>query len=886
MFLMRVFFLWVALGLAVASPATAGVAESNVLRARLDNGLRVIIVRDMLAPVATVEMNYLVGAIDAPADFPGIAHAQEHMMFRGSPGLSAAQLADISAALGGSFNAVTQPAVTQYFFTVPAADVPAALHIGALRMAGVADDKAAWQQERGAIEQEVARDLSNPGYVLHTRLLKALFTGTPYAHTGLGTRESFDKLTATRLKQFYNDWYAPNNAVLVIVGKVDPDKTLDQVKALFGDIPSKKLPERPELHFKPVKSDTLRATTDRPYGLVTLAFRMPGTMSDDFAAAEVLSAVLSSSRGQLYALRPQGKALAAGFSLTGMKDAGFGYAGAAFAKGADSTALVKTVEGILRDIVEQGVDADLVAAAKRHALTGAEARKNSIPGLAGAWSEAVAVEGLHSPDDWTQAIEQVTVEDVNRVAKEYLDFDHMVVAILTPQPSGKAASGKSFGEKESFTPENPKPVELPKWAQTALAKLVVPEPIVNPTVSTLDNGIKLIVQPESVSHTVSVYGLIRNEPALEVPKGKEGLASVVGRLFNFGTDKLNRIEFQTALDEIGASESAGSGFSLMVLADNFERGVELLAANELRPRMPERAFKVAKMQLARQLAGVLQSPDYHFGRALSEHLLPEGDPALRQATPQTVKSLKLSDARAYYEMAFRPDLTTIVVIGDIEPNRAKAVINKYFGGWQAEGKAPATHLQPVPINDAAIVHVPDESRVQDQVVLEEIIGLTRPNPDVYALWLGNSVLGGGFASRLFHDLRTTAGLVYGVNSSASIGKHRSSFSVSYGADPDKVAKARAMVLSDIEALQESPVSDKELHRAKAMLLRSIALHGSSIGAIGGGLLNRASNDLPLHEPIKAAHQYMKLTAEDVQKAFKKWVRPDDFVTATQGPKPE
>ena len=141
---------------------------SNVTRATLANGLRVVVVRDTLAPVVTTVMNYQVGSNEAPAGFPGMAHAQEHMMFRGSPGLSADQLADISAAMGGNFNADTQQTVTQYFFTVPAEDLDVALHLEAVRMRGSLDTDDLWKEERPAIEQEVAaRPLQSAIRFLH-----------------------------------------------------------------------------------------------------------------------------------------------------------------------------------------------------------------------------------------------------------------------------------------------------------------------------------------------------------------------------------------------------------------------------------------------------------------------------------------------------------------------------------------------------------------------------------------------------------------------------------------------------------------------------------------------------------------------------------------------
>ncbi len=862
--------------------------ESQITRATLKNGLRVVIVRNALAPVVTTEINYLAGSNEAPDGFPGMAHALEHMMFRGSSGLTSAQLSSLIAAMGGSFNADTQQTVTQYFFTVPANDLETALHIESLRMRGVLATDALWEQERGAIEQEVAQDLSNPQYLFYSRLLEQIYAGTPYAHTALGTRPSFDKTTGLMLKDFHRKWYAPNNAILVIVGDVNPTQALATVKRLFEPIPARSLPARPKIVLPRLKPGKIEIDSDLSYGLAAVAYRLPGYNDADFAAGIVLADALDSRRGELYGLAAEGKALSGGFDASALPAAGFGYANAAFSHGQDSAALVDELKRIVAGYVADGIPAELVEATKRHEVAEAQFRRNSIAGLAAEWSQALGVEGRRSPDDDIEAIKKVTADDVNRVAKKYLVNENALVVVMTPHESGEAvaAQGPRSGG-ESFTPKETKPVPLPAWAKKVLAPLAVPASAVHPIDTMLPNGLRLIIQPESISDTVSVYGRVKHRAELQVPPGKEGTEQILSSLFSYGSTQLDRLAFQRALDKIGARVHAGTGFSLEVLPDDFARGVELLADNLLHPALPEAAFKAVRQRTGQAVAGQRLSPIYRSGRAFLKAIYPENDPTLREATPETVASITLEEVRHYHQAVFRPDLTTIVVIGKVTPEHARAVLERYFGAWQASGPKPKTELPPVPRNGAATIVVPDRSRVQDEVTLGQTFGLTRRDADYYPLQLGLNVLSGAFyATRLYRDLREQSGLVYSVGAELESSNSRSVFVVSYACDPVNVTKARAIVERNLREMQRKPVTAAELLQAKTLLLRNIPLSESSTGEIAAGLLDRATRELPLDEPMRAASRIKDMTAADVQAAYAKWLKVEELAEVVLGPEPK
>jgi zinc protease len=863
-------------------------ASDGVVRDTLKNGLRVVIVRNTLAPAVAIELNYLVGSVEAPPGFPGMAHAQEHMMFRGSPGLSPDELSTIFAGIGGESTADTQQVVTQYQATVAAEDLETVLRVEAIRMAGVLDSQEAWNEERGAIEQEVEQDLSNPEYLLSVRLLESLFAGTPYQHDALGSRSSFDKTTAAMLQQFHRDWYAPNNAVLVMVGDLDPAAALEKVRRVFGALAARPVPPRPKVELQPLKPAFIELYSNLPYGMALLAYRLPGYESPDYAAGQVLGDALASQRGDLYALVPQGKALSTDFEGISLPKAGAGFVTAAFPQGGDGKALLASLRQIIAVYLAKGIPPELVAAAKQREVAELEFQKDSISGLASIWSQAVAIEGRNSPSDDIEAIGRVTVADVNRVARACLLNDTAVAALLTPRPSGNPVEAKGGGRRtEKFLPKSVNPVKLPPWARRLTRVLPAAIAEQKPASFTLANGLRLIVVTTSASDAIGVYGEVKNSPYLETPPGKEGVDKLLDSLFSYGTTTLDRLAFQAALDDIAAAESAGTSFSLKVLKPHFSRGVELLAGNLLHPALPEAAFSVVQTETAGALAGELQSSAWLTERATALGLYPKDDPKLRHATPESVAALTIDDVKKYHRSVFRPDLTTIVVVGAVSPAAARSVIEEYFGSWRAEGPRPATDLPAVPLNKAIAVTVPDKSRTQDEVTLVETLGLTRSHPDYYPLQVGLRVLSGGFyATRLDRDLREKSGLVYSVEAVLQAGKTRSIFGVFYGCDPQNVGKARGMIEHALLRMQREPVSPAELFQAKTILLRQILLARTSTSSIAGELLHLVLLGLPLDEPTRAAQKYRSASAVQVKKAFSRWIRPAAFVHVTRGPGPQ
>ena len=372
-------------------------------------------------------------------------------MFRGSPGLSADQLAAISAAFGGDDNADTQQAVTQYFFTTPAENLAVALRVEATRMQDLLPDESLWTKSAARSSRKSPRICQTPNMFFtcnsSPRCSRARRTSTTRSAPG----PSFDKTTDADLRRFHNAWYAPNNAVLVVVGNVEPHAVLAQVEKTFGAIPAKTLPARPDFNFSPVEPDHAEAR----YGFALRLDRhhVPFSRHGQSRLRRRANLVRCVEQPARKSLRP--RAAGQGACSPNSPTTPCPRPASATPSPVFPPAPTRRISWIKSKqiLARKSPTASPPIwwkppnAAKSSAPN---CKKIPCPASPTPGPPAVAIEGRNSPDDDINAIRQVTVADVNRVAKTYLDFDHAITAILTPTPSDKPISSKSYGGGESL----------------------------------------------------------------------------------------------------------------------------------------------------------------------------------------------------------------------------------------------------------------------------------------------------------------------------------------------------------------------------------------------------------------------------------------------------
>jgi zinc protease len=868
----------------LAAAVLASPQSQPPLEATLDNGMHVVILANHLAPVVTTSLSYNVGSYDDT--MPGIAHATEHMMFRGTDDLSSDQFAAIATRIGARYDAETATTLTRYYFTVPATYLDVVLRVEADRMQHASMREADWLNERGAIEQEVKAHLSSP-ILQAIQPVNHLFYGdSPWGKDGVGTIASFDAMKASDIAAFYRTWYHPDDATLVIAGDVDPVAALASVKSWFGAIPAVPVPAHPPLPHEPIAETTLDQKIDFPIPLAMLAQRLPGTDDPDWPALEVLFTALVNQRGALADLSLEGKVLYSGAFASGFPKGAVGTFVAVSLPGSDPKATVADLNGVIAGYAKSGVPDNLILAAKANLLSSAAYEGTSIPGQAREWTDAVAIVG-RPPAQTYAALESVTPGDVNRVFQKYVVGGTRVDVAFEANPKAVVTPPSAAVAKENVQVTTDKAPELPAWtAQYFSAPLRAPRIDDRVVTLHLPNGMTIAVRHESASPTFYVVGRIRSNPDLYEPKGKEGVSAMTEALLQFGTQTMDYKSFLAALDTISASISPGTQLSAQARSEAFDRTIALLADAELHPAFPAERFAIVKNDSVKAQRATEDRPETKAAIAQLYAMYPAGDPHRRHPTAGSYASITLDDVKHWYHFAYRPDLATIVVVGDVSADDVKTAFEKYFGGWKAIGKAPVMDYPPVAFTRKVekSVTIASTTAKQSDVTLTQPLRVRRGDRDAVALELANTMLSGeGTGSLLFRDVRVAHGYVYSIDSSVDVGDSSSTFSLTFASDPKNVERAAGTASATIERLRRTAPTLDELALAKAMLLSNYTVGLDSYSGVAHDLLVSTADGIDSNDRTRYYAQVIATTPQDIMRAMKRWIDPARFTRVIVAP---
>ena len=452
---------------------------------KLANGMKVLLLENRVAPVATVLVLYKVGSRNEAVGYTGSTHLLEHMMFKGTPTFNKSKNTQIAATLqkiGAEFNATTWYDRTNYFETVPSDQLELAIKLEADRMRNsfIADEDR--QSEMTVVRNELERGQNEPMEVLDEAVYAAAFREHPYHHPTIGWRADVEGVPTSRLKDFYDTFYHPNNATTILVGDFDRAHALELISQYFGVYPTSNEPI-PEVYTEEPPQQGERRLVIRRAGelaIVQIAFHTPGVLgqmsvlsneelarraADPPAQNDIYSLVVLSTalaRGvtsRLYqALVETQLAVDVHTNADQHRDPGLFNVIAMVPPGVEPQQVEEVILAELRRIGEEGLTAEEVEKAKQQILAQEAYQRDGTASIAMQLSEAEAVADWRFYKDYAAHIERVKPADIQRVARTYFDEDNRTVGHFIPKHTG--GGGNGMGEAEPSSESAAKPGSL------------------------------------------------------------------------------------------------------------------------------------------------------------------------------------------------------------------------------------------------------------------------------------------------------------------------------------------------------------------------------------------------------------------------------------------
>lgn len=425
--------------------AAAANADPTVHEFKLDNGLKVLVKEDHRAPVVISQLWYKVGASYEPSGLTGMSHALEHLMFQGTPEVGPGQYERIIAANGGSQNAFTGQDYTVYFAQLAKDRLEVSLRLEADRMRGLllAPDAVA-KELRVIAEERRLRTDDSPEALTQEQFMAAAYITSPYRRPVIGWMSDIEGLRAEDLRRWYEQWYAPNNATLVVVGDVDPQQVFELVKKYFGPLPSREITpvrDTPEIPQRGERRITVEAPAEIPY--VVLGYKAPVLTTAEQPwepyALEVLAGVLDGGDSARLSRRlVRGSQLAASvgadYTLTSRLEDLFTLGGNP-TPGHTTAELEQALRAEVKRLQEETISPDELARVVAQVVANDVYQRDSLfyQGMRLGSLETVGL-GWNALDDYVARIQAVTPEQVRDVARKYLTDERLTVATLEPLP--------------------------------------------------------------------------------------------------------------------------------------------------------------------------------------------------------------------------------------------------------------------------------------------------------------------------------------------------------------------------------------------------------------------------------------------------------------------
>ncbi len=876
--------LYTGLLLAAAPAAPQKVTEvEGISEYRLANGLRVLLFPDQSKPTVTVNVTYLVGSRHEGYGETGMAHLLEHLLFKGTRNIP-----DIAKEFNGRgmrWNGTTSMDRTNYYemFQASEENLEWALRMEADRMVNALVRREDLDTEMTVVRNEYERGENSPTNVLIKRMQSIAYDWHNYGNSTIGNRSDIENVEIENLRAFYRRYYQPDNAVLLVAGKFDPERTLRLVSTHFGAIPK---PARvlPKLWTTEPTQDGERSFVVRRSGdtqIVALAYKSPSPLHPDSAALEYASFLLASQpSGRLHkALVETGKASGLiGGSLSGV-DGALQVIGAVLQKDDPVEPVREELIGLVEGFAASPPTAEEMERARINFANSAERMMNDHENIGLALSEYIAV------GDWRlffldrDRSQQVTAEQVAAAVSKYMRRDNRVVGMFLHEENPRRAE----------IPQAPSAEELlkdykPRQALAA-GETFDPSPEnIERRVRRLEiGGMKLALLAKKTRGEAVHFRLSLPAGDEKSLAGQSYAGMLAGAMLMRGTTRYSREQLRdefTRLKVAGGVSSLGASFE--TTRPNLVAAIRLAAHTLREPAFPENEFEQLKRQAITSLESSLSEPGARASEVLGQlfNIYPKGDPRYSPTLQEQIDGLRavtLEDVRRYHRTFYAANRALVSVVGDFDEAEVVKAIEESLGDWRND--TPWARITREYRDIPAVVRSIETPDKENAVLVARLnINVNQADPDYAALYLADYMLGSGagFDSRLVARIRVKEGLSYSVGSQAagSIHDRAGTWTAQAIAAPQNVAKVEAALREELERALRDGFTAEEVAKAKSGFIQSYAEVRTQDSQLAGRLLAHLDSGRTLLTWDKAFEErVMAATPEQIRAALRKHVDP-------------